>query len=190
MVLHSSGINVLTNPGCTTLRYDPTANQFISNWQTKGLSNGTYTLTLSLADGTSYKKVIQLTNINGSMALSTTSVGGVASGSRGLPAAERSTARESAAPHGGPQLAGRSVKFPGASTVRAQARPRSGQAKLPAVAVDAFFASGDSLGTRPPERAVDDDHIEEPVRLWEAALADLMSSASPEFRSRHVDSTS
>jgi hypothetical protein len=160
MVLNSNGINVLTNPGSTTLRYDPTANQFISNWQTNGLSTGTYTLTLFLADGTSYKKVIYLTNTNGFMALTTTSVGGVTSGSGGLPAAKCSTARESAAPHGGPHLAGRSVKFPRASTYREQGRPRSGQAKLPAVAVDAVFASGDSLGTRPPERAVDEDHIE------------------------------
>jgi hypothetical protein len=57
---------VLTNSG-TGLRYEVTANQFIANWQTKGLSAGTYTVTVTLADGTIYTKAVQLA-ANGSSA--------------------------------------------------------------------------------------------------------------------------
>jgi hypothetical protein len=57
-VLNAQGTNVLTNPGSTSLRYDPTANQFITNWQTKGLAAGTYTVVLALADGTAYQTVL------------------------------------------------------------------------------------------------------------------------------------
>jgi hypothetical protein len=49
------------------LRYDSTANQFIANWNTKGLPAGTYTVKLVLADGTIYKKSVQL-SANGSSA--------------------------------------------------------------------------------------------------------------------------
>jgi hypothetical protein len=63
--LNAQGTNVFTNAGATALRYDSTANQFIANWQTKGLAAGTYTVTLALADGTTQTKVIQLTK-NGS----------------------------------------------------------------------------------------------------------------------------
>jgi hypothetical protein len=60
-VLNGQGANVLTNAGSTALRYDSTANQFVTNWQTQGLPAGSYTLTLALADGTSYNKTIVLT---------------------------------------------------------------------------------------------------------------------------------
>jgi hypothetical protein len=66
-VLNASGSNVLTNAGSTALRYDPTANQFVANWQTKGLAAGTYTVALSLADGTVQTKTVTL-SANGSSA--------------------------------------------------------------------------------------------------------------------------
>jgi hypothetical protein len=66
-VLTPWGANVLSNTGSTSLRYDPTSNQFVANWQTKGPSVGTYTVVLSLADGTTYTKTLQLTT-NGSSA--------------------------------------------------------------------------------------------------------------------------
>jgi hypothetical protein len=59
-VLDSTGTNVLTNTGSTTLRYDSTAKQFIDNWSTKGLTAGTYTVTLTLADGMTCQKQVQL----------------------------------------------------------------------------------------------------------------------------------
>ena len=46
--------------GGTALRYDPTANQFIFNWDTKGLSAGYYEIELTLADGTVQTLVLQL----------------------------------------------------------------------------------------------------------------------------------
>src|SRR5262249_53571524 len=64
-VLNSAGADVLAGAGKTGLRYDATANQFVYNWQTKGLAAGTYTVTLVLADGTTYTKVLQL-SANGS----------------------------------------------------------------------------------------------------------------------------
>jgi hypothetical protein len=42
------------------LRYDAAANQFIFNWNTTGLAAGYYTITLTLADGTSHSATIQL----------------------------------------------------------------------------------------------------------------------------------
>jgi hypothetical protein len=64
-----SAVQSLTVPGGTlsALRYDSTANQFIANWSTKGLAAGIYTLTLVLADGTSYTKPVTLSK-NGSSA--------------------------------------------------------------------------------------------------------------------------
>lgn len=66
-VVDGSGNNVLTYAGSTALRYDSTSNQFIANWQTKGLGSGTYTVVLSLADGTTNTKTVQLSK-NGSSA--------------------------------------------------------------------------------------------------------------------------
>jgi ELWxxDGT repeat protein len=64
-----SAVQSLVVPGGTlsALRYDSTANQFMANWQTKGLSAGTYTVTLALADGTTYTKSVTLSK-NGSSA--------------------------------------------------------------------------------------------------------------------------
>jgi hypothetical protein len=75
-VLNSSGTNVLTNAGSTALRYDSTANQFIANWQTKGLAAGTYTVTLVLADGTTYTKTVTLSKTGSASGLTTTAAGG------------------------------------------------------------------------------------------------------------------
>ncbi len=60
-VVNAQGTNVLTNTGSTCLRYDPTSNQFVANWQTKGLPTGTYTVRLVLADGSTQTKTVQLT---------------------------------------------------------------------------------------------------------------------------------
>jgi hypothetical protein len=75
-VLNSSGTNVLTNAGSTALRYDSTANQFIANWNTKGLPAGTYTVTLVLADGTTYTKTVTLSKTGSASGLTTTAAGG------------------------------------------------------------------------------------------------------------------
>jgi uncharacterized delta-60 repeat protein len=69
------------------LRYDSTTNQFIANWQTRGVSAGTYTVSLALADGTTYTKSVTLSK-NGSSAglvvagtdLATTAVGALLGG--------------------------------------------------------------------------------------------------------------
>jgi hypothetical protein len=89
-VLNSQGQNVLTNAGSTALRYDSSANQFVANWQTKGLPAGTYTVTLALADGTTYSKTVQLA-ANGSKAglvvdgsTTTTAVGSLLGGNLAL----------------------------------------------------------------------------------------------------------
>jgi uncharacterized delta-60 repeat protein len=73
-----SAVQSLTVPGGTlsALRYDSTANQFIANWQTKGLPAGTYTVTLALADGTTYTKSVTLSKNGSSAGLTTTSAGG------------------------------------------------------------------------------------------------------------------
>jgi hypothetical protein len=75
-VLNNSGMNVLTNAGNAALRYDSTANQFIANWSTKGLEAGTYTVTLVLADGTTYKKAVMLSKTGSASGLTTTAAGG------------------------------------------------------------------------------------------------------------------
>jgi hypothetical protein len=59
-VLNAKGTDVLSNGGGTALRYDPTSKQFIANWQTKGLSAGSYTVVLRLADGATYQRVVPL----------------------------------------------------------------------------------------------------------------------------------
>ncbi len=65
-VLDAGGTNVLTKSGGPALRYDPTAHQFVANWQTKGLSAGAYTVELVLADGTTTSQTVQLTASGGS----------------------------------------------------------------------------------------------------------------------------
>jgi hypothetical protein len=59
-VLNAQGSNVLANGGGSALRYDPSANQFVANWQIKGLPAGTYTVELVLADGTTHARILQL----------------------------------------------------------------------------------------------------------------------------------
>jgi hypothetical protein len=54
--------------GGVGLRYDPTANQFVFNWQTKGLTSGTYTIVLSLSDGTTKSLSLTLSS-NGAFQL-------------------------------------------------------------------------------------------------------------------------
>jgi uncharacterized delta-60 repeat protein len=73
-----SAVQSLTVPGGTlsALRYDSTANQFIANWQTKGLAAGTYSVTLALADGMTYIKPVTLSKNGSSAGLTTTSAGG------------------------------------------------------------------------------------------------------------------
>jgi hypothetical protein len=74
-VLSAQGTDVLTNAGSTTLRYDPTSNQFVVNWQTKGLTAGTYTVALQLVDGTTYQRAVQLAAPGGSASLVTDTSG-------------------------------------------------------------------------------------------------------------------
>jgi hypothetical protein len=66
------------------LRYDSTANQFIANWQTKGLSAGNYTVSLTLADGTSYAIAVSLSKTGASADLTTVAAGGTGSAPGGL----------------------------------------------------------------------------------------------------------
>jgi hypothetical protein len=51
-VVKGSGTDVLAGAGKTGLRYDPTANQFVYNWQTRGLADDIYAVLLVLNDGT------------------------------------------------------------------------------------------------------------------------------------------
>jgi hypothetical protein len=83
-VLNAQGTNFLTNVGNTALRYDSTSNQFIANWQTKGLPAGTYTVVLSLADGTTYAKTVTLSKTGSASGLTTVAAGGTGSGPGGL----------------------------------------------------------------------------------------------------------
>jgi hypothetical protein len=83
-VLNAQGANISTNAGSTTFRYDPTSNQFVANWQTKGLPVGTYTVTLALADGMTYTKTLQLTTSNSASGLTTDETGGTGSAPGGL----------------------------------------------------------------------------------------------------------
>jgi hypothetical protein len=66
------------------LRYDSIANQFIANWTTKGLAAGSYTISLSLLDGTNYTVPITIAAGPSSAALTTTSAGGTGSAPGGL----------------------------------------------------------------------------------------------------------
>jgi hypothetical protein len=71
MVFNSSGTDVLAGAGKTGLRYDATTNQFVYNWQTKGLSAGSYTVVLTLADGTTHSQTVQVAASSGSAKLVT-----------------------------------------------------------------------------------------------------------------------
>lgn len=78
-VLNSAGLNVLTNAGSTALRYDSAANQFIANWQTKGLSAEEYVLELKLNDGTTTSRILKL-SAQGSAKLTADSASATAGG--------------------------------------------------------------------------------------------------------------
>jgi hypothetical protein len=41
-------------------RYDPTTNQYIFNWQTKGLAKGKYQVRIDLEDGFRYTVQVEL----------------------------------------------------------------------------------------------------------------------------------
>jgi hypothetical protein len=84
IVLNAQATNVLTNASSTALRYDTTANQFVVNWQTKGQPAGTYTVVLSLADGTTDIKTVQLSRTGSAAGLTTVAAGGAGAGAGGL----------------------------------------------------------------------------------------------------------
>src|SRR5262249_23207703 len=67
LVLDDSGADVLAAAGKTELRYDASANQFVYNWNPKGLPAGAYTVTLILADGQTLTRGVQL-SANGNAA--------------------------------------------------------------------------------------------------------------------------
>jgi uncharacterized delta-60 repeat protein len=81
-----SAVQSLVVPSGTlsALRYDSTANQFIANWQTKGLPAGTYTVSLALADGTTYTKQVTLSKNGSSAGLTTIAAGGTGAAPGGL----------------------------------------------------------------------------------------------------------
>jgi hypothetical protein len=68
----------------TGLKYDSTANQFIDNWQTKGLSPGAYTISVKLLDCSTYSVPIIITINHGSAGLTTNTAGGTNSSPGGL----------------------------------------------------------------------------------------------------------
>jgi hypothetical protein len=71
-----------TPAGGTVLRND--GSQYIFNWQTKGLTTGTYEILLTLADGTVNTKVLQLTKGGSSAGLTSVATGGIGSSGGGL----------------------------------------------------------------------------------------------------------
>jgi hypothetical protein len=81
---------VVTGPSGTTsltgsLRYDPTSNQFVVNWQTKGFLAGNYTVTLTLNDGTlPNAKTVALSKSDNSAGLTTVAAGGTSAAPGGL----------------------------------------------------------------------------------------------------------
>jgi hypothetical protein len=74
----------LAGSGGTNLRYDSSANQFMFNWSTKGLATGSYAILLTLADGTTHTKPLQLTTSSSSAGLTTGANGGTGSAPGGL----------------------------------------------------------------------------------------------------------
>jgi hypothetical protein len=66
------------------LRYDSTANQFIANWSSKNLAIGSYPISLSLLDGTTYTVPITITAGHGSAGLTTNVAGGTTAAPGGL----------------------------------------------------------------------------------------------------------
>jgi hypothetical protein len=70
------------SPGNTTLSVSNST--YIFNWQTKGLTAGSYEILLTLADGTVLTKVIQLTKSGNSSGLTTVAAGGTGTAPGGL----------------------------------------------------------------------------------------------------------
>jgi hypothetical protein len=70
-----------SSSGNSGLRNDGT--QYIFNWQTKGLAAGSYEILLSLNDGTTKTRTLQLTKTSGSAGMTTVSAGGIGSNSGG-----------------------------------------------------------------------------------------------------------
>jgi hypothetical protein len=66
------------------LRYDSTANQFIANWSTNGLAAGSYTISLSLLDGTTHTVTLTITASHTSAGLTPNAVGGTTAAAGGL----------------------------------------------------------------------------------------------------------
>src|SRR5205814_135355 len=76
--LDSNGhpVGALFNPtpvGGTALRND--GSQYVFNWDTKGLKTGSYEILLTLADGTTKTKPLQLSANGGSSGLTTDAAG-------------------------------------------------------------------------------------------------------------------
>ncbi len=71
-----------TPVGGTSLRND--GSQYIFNWQTKGITAGTYEILLTLSDGTLHTKVLQLSKNGSSSGLTTTAAGGTSTAPGGL----------------------------------------------------------------------------------------------------------
>jgi hypothetical protein len=78
IIRNGAGTDVTAGAGSTQLRYDPSANQYVFNWQTKGLGVGSYQIMLSLNDGTTYTRTVQLGK-TGSSGLTTSAAGGTGS---------------------------------------------------------------------------------------------------------------
>lgn len=68
----------------TGLKYDSTANQYVDNWQTKGLATGSYAIALSLLDGRTHTVTVKITSGHGSAGLTTDVAGGTGAAPGGL----------------------------------------------------------------------------------------------------------
>jgi hypothetical protein len=73
-ILDSTNKDVLGGGGKAALKYD--GNQFAYNWQTKGLTAGSYSIQVTLNDGTKHTFTVQLTTTSGSAKLVTQGNGG------------------------------------------------------------------------------------------------------------------
>jgi hypothetical protein len=73
-----------TSHAITGLRYDSTANQYVANWSTKGLAAGSYTIQLSLIDGTTHTVPVTIVLSHSSAGLTTGAAGGTGSAPGGL----------------------------------------------------------------------------------------------------------
>jgi hypothetical protein len=81
-IFNSQNVDVLGGTGAASVGVNGTTYTF--NWQTKGLAAGTYTISLTLADGTSHTFIVQLTRNGSSAGLTTAAAGGTGSAPGGL----------------------------------------------------------------------------------------------------------